>query len=181
MQKNPDVSDLMSECDSEGVVHQDFDTYTSQHIMQESTEWGVAIVPYLDNCIGSRVKATDISRLNEFLSDNMEEVRGQVQEQMDIAEDNQYLGQYYDCDTDNSSFDILADISKIQGLFFEESPLCNGYKNDLQENYPGIINLEIEQGEWATGETYRLDVIDEVTKKIQGVVGDNSSGGNEIA
>ena len=49
-------------------------------------------------------------------------ITSQVTQQMDAFRDVSGMGLYYDGDTDNSPYDLLDDIRRIDEIFFREAP-----------------------------------------------------------
>ena len=53
------------------------------------------------------------------------------------------MGLYYDGDTDNSPYDLLDDIRRIDEIFFREAPEFGPYKNTRSEDASALITGKV--------------------------------------
>lgn len=94
------------------------------------------------------------------------------------------MGLYYDGNTDNSPYDLLDDIRRIDEIFFREAPEFGGYSNTSSEDASALITGKVSTGTWGGGKNYNIDILSEIEGAIGGGGGDSgtsSSGNNELA
>lgn len=91
--------------------------------LTKSTPYDFAAVvkPHLDPSI-SEVSNSDIRALNTLINIMSDSIIGQVKEQMILSREIEPVGRYYDRDTENSPYDIMASIQKLDSKYFNETP-----------------------------------------------------------
>jgi len=75
----------------------------------------------------------------------VDQITGQVKEQMDTFRDVSGMGLYYDGDTTNSPYDLLDDIRRIDEIFFREAPAFGSYKNTSKQDSSALITGQVKQ------------------------------------
>jgi hypothetical protein len=75
-------------------------------------------------------------------------IRTQVQEQTAGYRDVVGMGLYYDGNTDNSPYDLLDDLRRIDEIFFREAPEFGDYKNTGSEDASALITGKVGTGTW---------------------------------
>jgi hypothetical protein len=125
--------------------------------IREKTGWDVSLASLL----GKKAK--------EKIVDS---IRAQVQEQTSSFRDVSGMGLYYDGDTDNSPYDLLDDIRRIDEIFFREAPEFGEYKNTSADDAAALITGKVWTGTWWGGKNYNIDLASEVEDAIRG--GDSS-------
>jgi len=78
----------------------------------------------------------------------IDSIRSQVQEQTSSFRDVSGMGLYYDGNTDNSPYDLLDDIRRIDEIFFREAPKFGDYTNNTSEDASALITGKIGTGTW---------------------------------
>jgi len=128
--------------------------------IKEKTGWDVSLAMLL----GKKAK--------EKIVDS---IRAQVQEQTSSFRDVSWMGLYYDGDTDNSPYDLLDDIRRIDEIFFREAPEFGPYKNTRSEDASALITGKVWTGTWWGGKNYNIDLASDIKDAIGG---GGSSGGD---
>jgi hypothetical protein len=102
-------------------------------------------------------------------------IRAQVQEQTSSFRDVSGMGLYYDGNTDNSPYDLLDDIRRIDEIFFREAPEFGEYSNTSSDDASALITGKVSTGTWGGGENYNIDILSEIEGAIGGGEGDSGS------
>lgn len=84
-------------------------------------DFASVVKPHLDSSI-SEVSNTDIRALNTLINIMSDSIIGQIKEQMILSREIEPVGRYYDGDTQNSPYDIMASIQKLDSKYFNETP-----------------------------------------------------------
>lgn len=151
---------------------------TSPGTKAATTNLGLIIARYFHPTIQEKVTPS-LSFLQEFqtkatkVADN---IRVQVKEQTAWYRDVSGMGLYYDGNTDNSPYDLLDDIRRIDEIFFREAPEFGDYKNTSSEDAAALITGKIGTGSWWGGENYNIDLASEIKDALGG--SDSSSSGS---
>ena len=106
----------------------------------------------------------------------VDSIRAQVKEQTAAFRDVSGMGLYYDGNTDNSPYDLLDDIRRIDEIFFREAPEFGKYTNNSSEGIFGLISGQSGTGTWGGGENYNIDLTSDIKDALGG--GNNSEGGS---
>lgn len=106
----------------------------------------------------------------------VDSIRAQVKEQTAAFRDVSGMGLYYDGNTDNSPYDLLDDIRRIDEIFFREAPKFGKYTNNSSEGIFGLISGKSWSGSWGDGENYNLDLTSDIKEALGW--GDDSEGGD---
>ncbi|MCB9806847.1 hypothetical protein H6768_03025 [Candidatus Peribacteria bacterium] len=65
---------------------------------------------------------SDVQALDTLVGNMVRDISQQTLDQMDYFRDVSGMGLYYDGDVDNSPYDLLDDIRRIDEIFFREAP-----------------------------------------------------------
>ncbi len=150
---------------------------------------GLIITRYFHSTIKEKLGSMPTGLLQKFhdratqIADN---IRTQVQEQTAAYRDVSGMGLYYDGNTDNSPYDLMDDIRRIDEIFFREVPEFWSYKNTSANDAPALITGQLGTGTWWGGENYNIDLLSEISDALGGWDDDDSSesssgSDNEIA
>jgi hypothetical protein len=70
------------------------------------------------------------------------------------------MGLYYDGDLNNSPYDLLEDVRRIDAIFFREPPAYGDYKNTSKDDASALITGQAHQGVWmGGGKNYDLNLL----------------------
>ena len=133
------------------------------------------VVPFLDAKVSSTMTADSTSALDRLVSTMVDSITTQTKEQMDWFRDVSGMGLYYDGDTTNSPYDLMDDVRRIDAIFFRETPDKWTYKNTTKNDSSALITGRVQQGSWAGGKNYNLDLASEITGALSGNSGSGSS------
>ncbi len=155
------------------VVHDSFDKALQEFLMSSppsttsaDRSYAIVVAPHLDQKIRSKMTADLIRSLNVLIEQMVANISGQVREQMDGFRDSSAMGLYYDGDTNNSPYDLLDDIRKIDEIFFREVPEFWDYKNTSQNDASGIITGRFWSGTWGGWENYNIDLLSDIGEAL---------------
>lgn len=129
--------------------------------IKEKIGWQVSLV----STLGSKVKTQIV-----------DSIRSQVQEQTTSFRDVSGMGLYYDGNTDNSPYDLLDDIRRIDEIFFREAPEFGSYTNNTSEDASALITGKIGTGTWWGGKNYNIDLTSDIENALGGDNKNSSSG-----
>lgn len=140
-------------CDS--VISPDFDQAMIDYLntvaaLTKSTPYDFSSVvkPYLDPSI-SKVSNTDIWALNTLINIMSDSIIDQIREQMILSQEITTMGRYYDWDINNSHYDLMADIRKVDSKYFNEAPELWPYQNTSLTDMASLISgMELISGQW---------------------------------
>lgn len=140
---------------------------------------GIIITRYFHSTIKEKLNGIPTSLLQKFhdratqMADN---IRTQVQEQTAAYRDVSGMWLYYDGNTDNSPYDLMDDVRRIDEIFFREVPGFGSYKNTSANDAPALITGQLGTGTWWGGENYTIDLGSEISDALSGWDDDSSSG-----
>lgn len=104
------------------------------------------IAPFLHPKIRSSVLDVTTKRaLNNRIQKMVESITGQVREQMNAYRDVSGMGLYFDGDVDNSPYDLLDDVRRIDDIFFRDAPAYGDYKNTSKQDASALITGQARQ------------------------------------
>lgn len=104
----------------------------------------------------------------------VDSIRAQVKEQTSAFRDVAGMGLYYDWNTDNSPYDLLDDIRRIDEIFFREAPKFGKYTNTSSDGIFSLISGKSWTGSWGGGDEYNFDLTSDIKDALGG--GDDSEG-----
>ena len=87
--------------------------------------------------------------LHDFMLPSLQSVKTQADFLITTQKDLDSPGRYIDGDTKNSSFDIVADLQKILGVFMKDPTQYSGYTNTMKDDASGLITGRFQSGSWA--------------------------------
>ncbi len=184
-------SQLCTDCDP--IIQESLDTDTNllEYLKNEPKSWapdlGVIIAAHLHPTIKEKTggQLSLITTLGKKVEAKIvNSIRAQVQEQASSFRDVSGMGLYYDGNTDNSPYDLLDDIRRIDEIFFREAPEFGEYSNTSSEDASALITGKVSTGTWGGGENYNIDILSEIEGAIGGDgedSGTSSSGDSELA
>ena len=184
-------SQLCADCDP--IVQESLDTdknlleYLKNEPKSGAPDLGVIIAAHLHPTIKEKTggQLSLISSLGKKVEAKIvNNIRAQVQEQTSSFRDVSGMGLYYDGNTDNSPYDLLDDIRRIDEIFFREAPEFGEYSNTSSEDASALITGKVSTGTWGGGENYNIDILSEIEGAIGGGEdgsGSSSSGDNALA
>ncbi len=155
--------------------------------LTNATEWYFSVIfPYLNKKIQkASIKADSISELQGIISGMVDNITGQVREQMNTFRDVSGMGLYYDGDVNNSPYDLLDDIRRIDEIFFKEAPEFGDYRNTSKNDSSALITGQVQQGSWiGWGKNYDLNLLGDIENAMWGGAGSSNNSdfqGNQIA
>lgn len=174
---------LCSDCDPIVQDTLDSDKRLSEYLKNEpksgAPDIGVIIAAHFHNTIKEKIggQLSLLSTLGTKVKIKIvDNIRAQVQEQTSSFRDVSGMGLYYDGNTDNSPYDLLDDIRRIDEIFFREAPEFGSYSNNNSEDASALITGKIGTGTWGGGENYNIDLLSDVKNALGG--DDNSSSGS---
>lgn len=104
------------------------------------------IGPFLHPKLRSAVLDVTTKRaLNNRIKKMVESITGQVREQMNAYRDVSGMGLYFDGDVDNSPYDLLDDVRRIDDIFFRDAPAYGDYKNTSKQDANALITGQARQ------------------------------------
>ncbi|MBP6920985.1 hypothetical protein KBB89_00355 [Candidatus Gracilibacteria bacterium] len=116
-------------------------------------DFAAIVKPHLDPSISS-INTNDVRALNTLMNIMSDSILTQIKEQMMSFRDISSMGLYYDGDTDNSLYDLMADLQQIDEKYFNEIPPLGPYKNTMLADVSGLISGQASPtGEWGNGGT----------------------------
>lgn len=124
--------------------------------------------PYLHPKIRNADLGSAVRReLNNRIKNMVAGITEQTREQMDAYRDIAGMGLYYDGDRENSPYDLLDDIRRIDEIFFRDAPAYGDYKNTSKQDSEALITGQLRQASWvSTGENYDLNLLGDVKKAL---------------
>ena len=135
-----------------------------------TTNLGIIIARYFHETIKEKTSPS-LSFLQEFQTRAIamaDSIRTQVQEQTAGYRDVVGMGLYYDGNTDNSPYDLLDDLRRIDEIFFREAPEFGDYKNTGSEDASALITGKVGTGTWWGGENYEIDLLWDIEDALDG-------------
>lgn len=143
-------------CDS--VVSEDLDEALIEYLgkvpaltKNSAYDYASVVKPYLDKSI-KNLNTDDIRALNTLMNIMVDSIVGQIKEQMNSFRDISAMWLYYDGDTDNSPYDLMADIKKLDSQHLNEPPDYWSYKNTRASDIDGLISGKSSStGKWWSG------------------------------
>lgn len=184
-------SQLCADC--EPIIQESLDTdknlleYLKNEPKSGAPDLGVIIAAHLHPTIKEKTggQLSLISILGKKVEAKIvNSIRAQVQEQTSSFRDVSGMGLYYDGNTDNSPYDLLDDIRRIDEIFFREAPEFGEYSNTSSEDASALITGKVSTGTWGGGENYNIDILSEIEGAIgggEGGSGSSTSWDNELA
>lgn len=141
-----------------------------------SGEKGYVIVvsPFLDDRVLPLINIDNSRALGSLIAGMVKDIHIQVREQMDAYRDVSGMGLYYDGNRDNSPYDLMDDVRRIDEIFFREAPEFGEYTNTSSDDAGALITGRIGTGTWGGGENYDIDILSD----ISGALGGDSESGN---
>lgn len=131
-------------CDS--VVSEELDAALVEYLgsvpsLTKNTayEYSSVVKPHLDKSIKS-LNTNDIRALNTLMNIMVDSIVVQIKEQMNAFRDISTMWLYYDGDTDNSPYDLMADVKKKDSKYFNETPDFWPYSNTRFADIGGLIS-----------------------------------------
>ena len=174
--KGKDLQELLKKCDNcSNFVESSFDDALAQFFKEtppELTTWEsayfVVVNPHLHEKIRSAGLTAETRRaINNTIAGMVASITSQVTQQMDAFRDVSGMGLYYDGDTDNSPYDLLDDIRRIDEIFFREAPWFGDYKNTSKWDASALITGQVQQWSWiGGGKNYEIDLLSDVKEAM---------------
>lgn len=124
-------------------------------------DFAAVVKPHLDPSI-SEVSNTDIRALNTLMNIMSDSIIGQVKEQMILSREIEPVGRYYDGDAQNSPYDIMASIQKLDSKYFNETPELWPYKNTSLTDIASLIS----GWSWLSGQWWSSDIVSDISSAL---------------
>lgn len=86
-----------------------------------------------------RLSTDQMSQISQCLVEKYDEIRKAGYQDQNILEEVGNIGLYMDGDTNNSDYDILSDITKINGIIFKEKYDYKGVKNGAAKSVASMM------------------------------------------
>ncbi len=184
--EQPLFKELLEQCECDDVVREEFDDYikSNQYKDEETGEisFGIAVSDYFhDNLAKKAVWQNTIAALESLIQWMISTIVEQVQEQMVAYESASGMWLYMDGDINNSPYDILDDVARIDEIFFNDPIGFGDFKNSTKNDASALITGRVAQGTWASGENYNIDLASDVEEALSGWDSEDGASGNEIA
>lgn len=184
--EQPLFKELLEQCECDDVVRDEFDDYikSNQYKNEETGEisFGIAVSDYFhENLEKKAVWQNTIAALESLIQGMIDNIVEQVQEQMVAYETASGMWLYMDGDTENSPYDILDDIARIDEIFFNEAIGFGDFKNSTKNDSSALITGRVTQWTWASGENYNIDLASDVEEALGGWDNEDGSSDNELA
>lgn len=187
--RDPALQLLVKRCDNcATVVNNTFDAALNQYFAEtppEFTSWEsayfVIVQPHLHQKIiqSGSLPAETQKTINTMIQGMVASITGQVMEQMDAFRDVSGMWLYYDGDIENSPYDLLEDVRRIDAIFFRDPPWFGDYKNTSKSDSTALITWQIQQWSWiGGGENYEIDLLGDVRKAMGESGGEDGTSGN---
>lgn len=182
--KQPLFRDLLELCECDDVVRTEFDDYIKSNQYKDEETWeisfGIAVSDYFHKNLEKKpVWQSTIAALESLIQEMIDNIVEQVQEQMVAYESSSGMWLYMDGDVDNSPYDILDDIARIDEIFFNDPIGFGDFRNSTKNDSSALITGRVTQGTWASGENYNIDLASDVEEALGGGGGENGSSDNE--
>lgn len=170
------LKEIVRRCDNcDDIVESGFDSSLAEYFQKNSPDllnWGevyfLLVNPYLNKKIRTSNFTADTRRaLNNLIESMVSSILSQVSEQMNIFRDVSNMWLYYDGDSNNSPYDLLDDIRRIDEVFFREAPMFWPYKNTSKTDASALITGQKKEWSWIDNTTdYHINILDDIKKAL---------------